>query len=122
MLVFRSVSVGLLFACFALLVVRPAVQVRVAHEAVQPATITIPEPAPIVPTIIDVAPGITAAQLATTIHLAPGEQIVAVDDIAVSGTLGAGMWLASRELRSRQFIDITVDGPAGERRVLALLH
>lgn len=122
MLVFRSVSVGLLFACFALLVVRPAVHVRVAHEAVQPATIAIPEPAPIVPTIIDVAPGITAAQLATTIHLAPGEQIVAIDDIAVSGTLGAGMWLAARELRSRQFIDFTVDGPAGERRVLALLH
>lgn len=124
MLVFRSVSVGLLFACFALLVVRPAVEVRVRHEPSHMPTIAMSEPTPSVamPTIIDVAPGITAMQLAATIHLAPGEQIIAVDDVAVSGTLGAGMWLASRELPSRQFIDFTVDGPAGERRVLALLH
>jgi hypothetical protein len=122
MVVFRSVSVGLLLACFALLVSRPAVEVRVAHDVSQPATIALAEPEPAVPTIIDVAPGITARQLASTIHLAPGEQIVAVDDVAVTSDLGAGLLLASRNLRSRQFIDFSVAGPEGERRVLALLH
>ncbi len=122
MLVFRSVSVGLLFACFALLAARPAIELRVQHDTPQAPAIAIPAPAPAVPTIIDVAPGVTAAQLAMAIQLAPGEQIMSVDDIAVSGTLGAGMLLASRDLRSRQFIDFTVDGPRGERRVLALLH
>lgn len=119
MLVFRSLSVGLLFACFALLVARPAVELRVSHES---AGTALADPAPPVPTIIDVAPGITAMQLATTIRLAPGEQIVAVDDIAVAGDLGAGMVLATRDLASRQFIDFSVAGPEGERRVLALLH
>ena len=119
MLVFRSVSVGLLLACFAMLVARPPVELRVT-QAAQPA-VERPEPPPTA-TIIDVAPGITAMQLAGTIHLAAGEQIIAVDDIAVTGNVGAGLLLASRDLRSRQFIDFSVAGPQGERRVLALLH
>ena len=122
MFVFRSLSVGLLLACFALLVSRPAIELRVAHEAPQLATPSIADPAPVAPTIIDVAPGITAAQLAMTIQLAPGEQITAVDDVAVAGNIGAGMLLASRTLRSGAFIDFSVDGPSGQRRVLALLH
>jgi hypothetical protein len=122
MFVFRSLSVGLMSACFALLIARPSVEVRVAHDSAQPATLAVPDPAPPVPTIIDVAPGITAMQLAATIQLAPGEQIIAVDDVAVASDLGAGLLLASRDLRSRQFIDFSVAGPEGERRVLALLH
>jgi hypothetical protein len=137
MFVFRSLSVGLLAACFALLVARPTVELRVAHESAstyetaahagvhdpaQRATIALPAPEPPAPTIIDVAPGVTAMQLAATIHLRAGEQIVAVDDVAVTGDLGAGILLASRDLRSRQFIDVSVAGPEGERRVLALLH
>jgi hypothetical protein len=120
MFVFRSLSVGLLTACFALLVARPAVELRVTQAP--PPTIAVPEPGPPVPTIIDVAPGITAMQLAATLHLAPGEQIIAVDDVAVTSDVGAGLLLASRDLRSRQFIDFSVAGPEGERRVLALLH
>jgi hypothetical protein len=122
MVVFRSLSVGLLLACFTLLVARPAVELRVVQDSPQPATLALPEPALPTPTIIDVAPGITAMQLAATIHLAPGEQIIAVDDVAVTSDLGAGLLLASRDLRSRQFIDFSVAGPEGERRVLALLH
>ncbi len=121
MVVFRSVTVGLLFACFALLLVRPS-ELVVVRETSQVPTLAIADPPRNVPTIIDVAPGVTAAQLAMTIQLAPGEQITAVDDIAVAGNMGAGLLLASRSLRSGAFIDFSVDGPQGERRVLALLH
>lgn len=124
MLVFRSFAIGLSAACFALLVMRPSVVLRVV-EVPMASDAPAFEPAPrgeTAPTLIDVAPGVTAEQLASAIRLAPGEHIVAVDDGAVSGDVGAGLALASRDLRSRQFIDFTVSGPAGERRVLALLH
>ena len=122
MLVFRSFAIGLLAACFALLVMRP--EVRVTHVVpTQVPTIALSQhrtdPAP---TIVDVAPGISAAQLALAIRLAPGEQITSVDDVAVSGNVGAGLMLASRTLRSGEYIDFSVAGPRGERRVLALLH
>jgi hypothetical protein len=139
MLVFRSFVVGLLAACFALLVVRPSVDLRVHHDGAYEAPVwhepgayrlgpgayamAAPvAPAPLPPTIVDAAPGITPTQLALTIRLAPGEHITAIDDVAVNGELVAGMLLATRDLRSRQFIDVSVDGPAGERRVLVLLH
>jgi hypothetical protein len=121
MVVFRSVTVGLLFACFALLLTR-STELLVIRESSQTPALASADPPPNVPTIIDVAPGITAAQLAMTIQLAPGEQITAVDDVAVAGNMGAGLLLASRSLRSGAFIDFSVDGPNGERRVLALLH
>jgi hypothetical protein len=127
MLVFRSFVVGLLAACFALLVVRPGFEVHVTHDAAYEPLwhvdgLAAPPPAPLVPTIIDAAPGISPTQLALSIHLAPGEHITAIDDMSVAGELGAGMLLATRDLRSRQFIDFSVSSPAGERRVLVLLH
>lgn len=121
MVVFRSITIGLLFACFALLLTR-STELLVVREASQTPLPARAEPPPNLPTIIDVAPGVTAAQLALTIQLAPGEQITAVDDEAVAGTMGAGLVLASRALKSGEFIDFSVDGPQGERRVLALLH
>lgn len=121
MLVFRSFAIGLSAACFALLVTTPAVQVRVAHEHVHVAA---PRGAPALPapSIIDVAPGVTPSQLAAMLRLTGGERITSIDDAPVAGDLGAGIVLAQRELRSRQFIDLGVAGPAGERRVLVLLH
>ncbi|HEY5928380.1 MAG TPA: hypothetical protein VIV11_42130 [Kofleriaceae bacterium] len=74
------------------------------------------------PTIIDVAPGITAVQLELALRLAADEQIVGIDGVAVTSQLGAGLLLASRDLRSREFLDLQVRGDAGERRVLVLLH
>lgn len=124
MLAFRSFAIGLTAACFALLVMRPAVVLRVVPVplSLEASYIVDEPPLAAAPTIVDVAPGVTAAQLASAIRLAPGEHIVAVDDVAVAGDVGAGVLLAARELRSNQFIDFTVVGPAGERRVLALLH
>jgi hypothetical protein len=123
MLVFRSFAIGLLAACFALLVTRPTVELRVAPDP-EPA----PEPRPALPappappTIIDAAAGITPAQLASTLHLSHGERIVSIDDASVAGDLGAGIALAARELRAREFVDIGVLGPAGARRILVLVH
>jgi hypothetical protein len=120
MLVFRSFAIGLSAACFALLVMRPAVELRIMPA---PTAVPAPPPAePPQPTIIDAAAGITPAQLASTLRLGPGEQIVSIDDASVAGDVGAGIALASRALCARQFIDIGVAGPAGERRVLVLLH
>jgi len=126
MLVFRSFAIGLSAACFALLVMRPSTIVlrESLHVDLPPsieAARTVPLP-PAPPTIIDAAPGITAEQLALSIRLAPGEQIAWVDDAPVYCDLGAGLSLAQRDLRSHQFVDIGVSGPAGERRVLVLLH
>ena len=123
MLVFRSLAIGLSAACFALLVMRPTVEMRVVEvPAAMPAQPRLARAAPVLPTIIDAAPGITTAQLAMTIRLQPGEQIVSLDDVAVTSDLSAGILLASRDLRARQYIDVGVAGPSGERRVLVLLH
>ncbi|HEX5060158.1 MAG TPA: hypothetical protein VFV99_12395 [Kofleriaceae bacterium] len=121
MVVFRSFAIGLLAACFALLVMRPEVHVTHVVPA-QVATLALSQRQEPAPTIVDVAPGISAAQLALAIRLAPGEQITSIDDVAVSGNVGAGLVLASRSLRSGEYIDFSVAGPRGERRVLALLH
>ncbi len=122
MLVFRSFAIGLSAACFALLVMRPTVELRVTPQSSPSASDSQLAAAVPIPTIIDAAPGITASQLAATIRLLPGEQITSVDDIAVTGDVDAGVVLASRDLSSRQFVDVGVAGPAGERRVLVLVH
>ena len=121
MLVFRSFAIGLSAACFALLVMRPSVELRVTEVPVESAQAQ-QAPLPLLPTIVDAAPGITPAQLAMTIRLQPGEQITSVDDLAVTSDLGAGIVLASRDLAARRYIDLGVAGPAGERRVIVLLH
>ncbi len=144
MLVFRSLAIGLSAACFALLVMRPTVELRVtdtssaatvtpayAPAARQLAWSSRAEPAPRKPriasraprpTIIDVAPGITATQLAATLHLRSGERIVSVDDVAVADNVAAGVALASRDLGAQRFIDVGVAGPGGERRIIVLMH
>ena len=116
MLLFRSLTLGLVAACFALLLARPTVELRMAREPVRP---SIPTRSP---TVIDVAAGVTNAQLASMIRLAPGEHVASIDDAAVVGDLGAGVALATVALRAGRFIDVGVAGPTGERRVLVLLH
>ncbi|HEY5944831.1 MAG TPA: hypothetical protein VIV40_05040 [Kofleriaceae bacterium] len=126
MLLFRSLAIGLLAAAVALLALGVPIELRITQRIQQPLALSHQastlDDRPVLPTIIDVAPGISLAQLASTIRLAPDEQIIAVDDVAVTNDLSAGLLLASRDLHARQFIDFTVWGPDGERRVLALLH
>jgi hypothetical protein len=71
--------------------------------------------------VIDVAPGVSPAQIAGLIALAPGEHLAAVNERAPASDLEAGALIASRARRG-EFLDLTVTRPAGERRVLVLLH
>jgi hypothetical protein len=115
MLVFRSIALGLLGACFLLLVTRPT-QLRIEREVVPVVQPPPPPPA----TIIDVAHGVPPAELAQLVRLAPGEHVIAVDDQRVETDLDAGAMMASSYGRS--YLDLTVGGVAGPRRVLVLLH
>jgi hypothetical protein len=75
--------------------------------------------------VIDVAPGVAPAQIAALIQLAPGEHVSAVDDRAAASDLEVGAVIASSIAavpHRREFLDLTVASPAGERRVLVLLH
>lgn len=118
MLVFRSLALGLLGACFLLLAFRPAYEVRFVHQVMPAAEPTTEAPA----TIVDVAPGLSAPQIASLIALGPDEHVVAVDDTHVTGSLGAGVLIASRDLQAQRYLDLEVEGPSGQRRVLVLLH
>jgi hypothetical protein len=128
MLVFRSLAIGLLGACALLLSSGPVVQVRMLAEpyaptsAVERAAREARHADALPQSVIDVAPGVTAAQLASLVRLAPGEHVTTIDDLPVEGDLGAGVLLAGLELRARRYIDLGVTGPAGTRRVVVLLH
>ena len=116
MLAFRSLALGLVGACFLLLAFRPAYEIRVAQP---------PPPPPIVrdtSTIIDVAAGVSSAQLPPLIQLAAGEHVVAIDDVPVSGDLDAGAAIAAHDRASGSYLDLQVAGAASTRRVLVLLH
>jgi hypothetical protein len=114
MLLFRALSVGLLGACVCLLAQHPIERVRVEHERELVAVPTAP-----MATIIDVAPGLTATQIAELVHLAPDEHVTSVDDRPVTGNLDAGTVI---EPHDRHFVDLTVASRTGERRVLVLIH
>ena len=123
MLLYRSLSLGFLGACLLLLATRTPVVVQAAAPACgqAPSSSGCP-PIPPGPTIVDVAPSTTAADIARLLHLAASERIAAVDDVPVANTLDAGVALAQTYLSSRRYLDLDVRGPAGERRVLVLVH
>ncbi|MFT3693112.1 MAG: hypothetical protein QM831_08215 [Kofleriaceae bacterium] len=95
MLLFRSLTVGLLGGIVLLLAMRPP-------------TMIVREPERTSATIVDVAPGLTENQIEKLVHLGYGERVVAVDgDADHSGT----------------FMDLTIrDRDDFERRVLVLVH
>jgi len=72
--------------------------------------------------VVDVARGVSPSELATFVRLRGDERVVAVDDQAVANDLAAGALIANRTLGSGSFLDLTVGGRAGQRRVLVLLH
>lgn len=115
MILFRSVVLGLLGACFWILATRPTVIVaarqeaplRVVHQA---------------PTILDVSPAVTREQLPSLVHLSDGEHVVAINDVIVASDLDAGRVLANIDRASQKFVELGVSGPRGQRRILMLLH
>jgi S1-C subfamily serine protease len=110
----RSFVFAMAGACFALALAYPR-PVRVEREVVQVAA-----PCQPTATIVDVAPGVPATQLGALVYLAPGEHVAAVDDHHVAGDLDAGAALA--QAHAPGYIDLTVEGGGGSRRVLVLLH
>ena len=114
MLLFRSLSVGLLGASVLLLATRRTPPPRIEHEKELVAV------ASHAPTIIDVAPNVSATQIAQLVRLAPNERVTADDDRPVTGNLDARSVIGSRS--GHAFIDLTIAGGRHERRVLVLLH
>jgi hypothetical protein len=71
--------------------------------------------------VIDVAPGVPAAQITGLIQLGPGEHITAVNDRVPASDLEAGALIASLPRRG-EYLDLSVASSLRERRVLVLLH
>ena len=117
MLVFRSFVLGLTGACFLLLAthhteIHVVESDHVVHDECE---------APTGASIIDVAAGIDPARVPSLLQLG-SDHVIAVDGTPVVNDLEAGELLAQRAARSNQFIDLTVEGSTGARRVLVLLH
>ena len=120
MFLFRSLTIGLLGACILLLA-----RIETAPPAPVSAvpTIAMTQPPPeVAATIVDVAPGVRAADVPGLIRLAPGERVVSVDDRRVESDLAAGVAIANRAPSSGAFVDLDVEGNGAHRRVLVLLH
>ncbi len=118
MLLFRSLTIGLLGACVLLLArVGPSRTTIVTPPALAPAS-SMPKA-----TIVDLAPGVSSGVVASLIRLAPGEHVVAVDDRAVKSDLDAGAAITGRPRGTGSFVDLEVAAPDGaHRRVLVLMH
>lgn len=101
MTLYRSLVLGLLGACLYLLAARPAPVVHPAPTRwVHAPAIASQRP---VPTLIDVSSQMSSDQLVSLVRLGPGEHIATLDD-------------------HRAYVDVTVQGLRGERRVLLLVH
>jgi len=119
MLLFRSLTIGLIGACFLLQLER----LQTAPLAAPPVHVASFLPAPPPPvasaTIIDVAGSVPPRQLSTLVHLDRDERVLAVDDRQVDSDLDAGAAIAAH---ASSYIDLTVGSTAGARRVLMILH
>lgn len=74
-------------------------------------------------TIVDVSRAATEpAQLAQAIRLASDEQVIAVNDVAVHDLLAAGAAIGETTRAPGSYLDLTVRGTSGERRLLVLVH
>ncbi|MDB4953878.1 MAG: hypothetical protein JWO36_1447 [Myxococcales bacterium] len=118
MLVFRSLALGLLGTCVMLLAVRPPYEVRITQQTVR----AVPAQPPTSASIVDVAPSVSHVQVAALLHLAAGEHVLAIDDVAVRDDVEAGARLAGIAMGPNRFVDLTVAGLDGSRRVLVLFH
>src|SRR4051812_8063321 len=117
MLLFRSLALGLLGTCVMLLAVRPPYEVRITQAPVH--LFAAP---PTSASIVDVAPSVAPVQVPALLHLAAGEHIQSIDDVLMADDVEAGARLASLTVGRNRFVDLTVAGGTGSRRVLVLLH
>jgi len=72
--------------------------------------------------VVDVAHGVDAGALGSLVRLRADERVVAVDDQPVANDLAAGALIAARGLGSGKYVDLTIGGATGRRRILVLMH
>lgn len=73
-------------------------------------------------TVVDVARGVTPGMLPSLVKIGHDERVVAVDDMPVASDIEAGAAIAYKGLGASTYLDLTVGGARGQRRVLVLLH
>jgi|MudIll2142460700_1097286.scaffolds.fasta_scaffold02156_8 hypothetical protein len=116
MLVSRTLNLGLVVFAVALLV---GTVVEKARSRERPhAALATTEAV----TVVDVARGVDAGTLGSLVRLRADERVIAVDDRAVENDFAAGAAIAERALGPGKFLDLTVAGASGSRRVLVLMH
>ena len=117
MYVSRTLHIGLVVFAVTLLV---SVIVEKRSRDAEPAPVVAATYQPV--TVVDVSHHVHPSDVSTHVRLRAGERVVAVGDRAVANDLSAGAAIAERTLARGTFIDLTVTGPEGSRRVLVLLH
>lgn len=117
MLVSRTLQLGLIVFAVALLVGTIVEKARFAEHRAHVATAAY-EPV----TVVDVARGVDAAALGSLVQLRVDERVTAVDDQPVANDFAAGALLTERALGPGKYVDLTVTGAQGSRRVLVLMH
>ncbi len=124
MLLFRSITVGLLGACVFM------VAQLGGRSGGRPEPVVVTRPVIMeVPTspvaVVDVAHGVPPSTVLSLVRIGPDEQIASVGDTEVENDLVAGSRLADAIRSGAQYVDLEVaqrDSPTNVRRVLILLH
>lgn len=113
----RAATLGLVFACLYFMI-------AVAHqgEPLREVQLVDSLSGPGATTIVDIAATVPRDRVASMISLAPGERVIAVGDRTVDSDLEAGGAIAAVSPAPGEYLDLTVDGVAGPRRVLVLMH
>jgi hypothetical protein len=116
----RLLTTGLCAAAVILLATFQPVRLEVVRPQV---VLPVPRDNPAPPlSVVDALERVGAAQLADLVHLKPHERVSAVNDRLLDDDLPIREAIAALPLRAGGYIDLTVSGATGERRVLVLLH
>jgi hypothetical protein len=118
MLLFRSITVGLLAACVYLLADLPAVHTHTVR------TVQASAPAPRFNqvTVVDVARGFDAMNILSLLSLKPGEWITSINDRRIAGAEAVSE-IVETVHGGAQYLDLAATATGTEsRRILVLLH
>ncbi len=139
---FRSFALGLLGACFVVIAMRPAVEIRVmpaqacagrtaptSGGAVRSLTgserhlvLQRTQPRALSATVIDAASAATPNDLVALLRLRADERIAAVDDQRSIDSKVAIAEIASAAGAKGRYVDLTIASPRAERRVVLMIH
>src|SRR6267142_388697 len=100
MLLFRSLTTGLLAACVVLLATSHQEQSPQRYSTLAAATELAPQVS-----VVDVAWGVATTQLVSLIHLQPGEHVTGIGDRVLHSDFEAGAEIAAVLPRSGSFVD-----------------